>query len=77
MERQHGRAKYASATLGSVENGCAGQELWKECDGTKRVVAKLVFWDAEGQFVLETMGEVPLTIIEELIAETRQVIRVR
>jgi hypothetical protein len=37
-----------------------------------------VFWDAQGQFALELgVPELPLTIVEELIAEARSTIEFR
>jgi len=39
-------------------------------------VARIIFWDACGQFVLETFGaEIPLGIVEEFIAEAKAKIK--
>jgi hypothetical protein len=39
--------------------------------------ARIVFWDAVGQFALEvTVGELPLVVIEELIREAKATIRI-
>jgi hypothetical protein len=41
------------------------------------MVAKIIYWDADGQFAVETMGELPLVVLEELITETRLMVRMR
>lgn len=41
-------------------------------------VARVVFWDACGQFYVETFQtDVPLDIFEEVIAEAKTAIRMR
>ena len=36
------------------------------------VAAEVVFWDAQGQFSVQTFEEVPLQILEALVAEVRE-----
>ncbi len=46
--------------------------------GRHKVCAEIVFWDACGEFVLRTIDtDIPIEIIEDFIAEVRDVIRVR
>jgi len=51
-----------------------GQQLTCEVDGEFVVVAKVLFWEAAGQFSIETIGEVPLRVLDELIAEAKAII---
>lgn len=52
--------------------------LHRERAGSRVVAAEVVFWDADGQFFLETFnGDVPLAVIEALITEAKDQIRVR
>jgi hypothetical protein len=45
-------------------------------DGNSTHIARILFWDACGQFFVETLGsDVPLTILEELIEEARSTIK--
>lgn len=54
-------------------------ELYADRDGegTERV-ARVVFWDAYGDFFFETFGtDVPAIVAEQLIAEARSSIKIR
>lgn len=62
--------KFISSTIKNDDDGYIGRELHRNND----VVARVVFWDAEGQYSAETIGEVPLAILEELIAEAKDLI---
>jgi hypothetical protein len=44
-------------------------------DGTRARVTTMTFWDAMGQFFVETFGDVPLEILEQLIQEAKGAIR--
>ena len=77
MDRTHRRAQFTSVKIECKEDGYVGQELRCNISGSSDVVAKLIFWDADGQYSVETIGEVPLTILEELIAETKRLVLVR
>lgn len=72
MDRTHGDAVFASAKVESKEDGYVGQELHCKRGGRIDVVAKVIYWDADGQYSVETLGEVPLAILEELIVETKE-----
>ena len=74
MDRVHDTRKYKSSLIPWNENGSMGQQLTREVDGEFLVVAKVLFWEAAGQFSIETIGEVPLIVLEELIAEAKALI---
>jgi hypothetical protein len=74
MNRNHGAAKYTTSAVADREAGSAGVELYRETNGKKVCAARLLFWDASGQFALQTFNEIPLDIVEELITEARQTI---
>jgi hypothetical protein len=75
MKRVHGRKTFTSREI--KEDSHSGLELFLEEAGREAVsVAKIVFWDAEGQYAVETFGEVPLTIFEALIVETKIFVKV-
>ncbi|MBT3218118.1 MAG: hypothetical protein HN348_03430 [Proteobacteria bacterium] len=45
--------------------------------GTRKVAGRLVYWDADGQFSLEMkVSELPLRVVEKLIQEAKDTIRV-
>lgn len=76
MNKQHARDHFATRLTHDNEAGCAALELHKTTDGKSDMVARVVFWDASGQFYLEaTTDELPLVIVEELIAEAKDQIR--
>ncbi|MEO8498301.1 MAG: hypothetical protein ABI614_24830 [Planctomycetota bacterium] len=75
MKRVHGRQTFQSREL--KEDSHIGLELFVENEGGKPVLAaKIVFWDAVGQYVVETFGEIPLTVLEALIIETKIFVKV-
>jgi len=71
MKQDHGGYVFTTTKIVDNQDGYFGLELHRSHDGKSQPVAKVVFWDAEGQYSVETMGEVPLTILEELILEAR------
>lgn len=71
MKKNHGVYVFSTKQIVDNQEGCFGVELYRSHDGKSQLVAKVVFWDAEGQYSVETMSEVPLTILEELIQEAR------
>jgi hypothetical protein len=58
---------------GVVSNDASvGIELFREREGIQVLAAHIICWDANGQCLLQTFEEVPLNILEELIAEAKQ-----
>jgi hypothetical protein len=56
-----------------MTEGYEGFELQRVQDGNTALVARILFWDATGQFWVETLGtDIPLTVMEELIAEAKE-----
>ena len=76
VKRIHGRFEFESAYVEDRRDGWGGFDLYRLENDQKQRVARIVFWDAAGEFVLETFGgDVPLTIMEELIAEAKRTIK--
>jgi hypothetical protein len=70
-------AEYATRLASDNHAGWVALELHKVEKEHEVLAARVVFWDAEGQFSLQVrVDEVPLTIVEELIAEAKAQIRV-
>ena len=77
MDRQFGEARYFSSMIEDCAEGYVGYELLRTQYGKSQQVARIVFWDASGQFSVETFGtDVPLAILEELIAEVKAQMKV-
>lgn len=79
MDRQHGRNRFSTvAPVIDYTDGFTALRLYETLDGQTKECAEIVFWDACGQFVLRTIDtDIPIEIIEDFIAEARDVIRVR
>jgi hypothetical protein len=78
MNRQVGTGLFTSSLIVGEDDGYIGLELTRTESDESKPVARIVFWDASGQFALETLGtDVPLEIIEDLIAEAKSKIKVR
>jgi hypothetical protein len=78
VNRRHANALYTTSVAHDNQGGWIAIELRRKREAEYHLVARVVFWDATGQFYLETLGtDVELAIIEELIAEARATIKVR
>lgn len=77
MKQTHGDAQYRSSFVEDHEKGFGGYELLRLRDGREDRVATVLFWDAAGQFFVETFGDVPLNVLESLVAETKSSIVVK
>jgi hypothetical protein len=76
MNREFRDGFYTTTFVEDREDGYAGLELQRLRRGSKECIAKIIFWDACGQFSVETFGaEIPLEILEEFIVETRKTIK--
>ena len=74
MNRNHGNALYTTLSLNDRKEGYVAIELYRATKEAKMRVARIVFWDAAGQFFFETFnGELPLEIVEELITEAKTI----
>ena len=75
MNTQHAGTRFWTLFLEDAQAGFSGLRLLKEQAGQQSFAAEVIFWDAAGQFYVQTFGEVPVTIMEALIAETRDAVR--
>jgi hypothetical protein len=55
-------------------DGYAGLRLYRQVKGIESIAAEIIYWDAMGQFFAQTFGEVPLDILETLLAEAKQAV---
>ena len=78
MQKQWKSALYSTELTVNHEEGWAALRLHKQAGGQDSVVAKIIFWDAEGQFVLEpSSAELPLNVVEDFISEARATIKTK
>jgi hypothetical protein len=78
MEVQFGHVRYWTTFVEDRIDGFAGVRLHREHSGKTIVTAEVIFWDATGGFTVQTFdGIVPVEIIEAIIAEAKQTVRVR
>ena len=78
MDCEHSGGRYTTVFFNDAKEGCAGLELHRGAEGASRQVAKIVYWDACGHFFLETFDfDVPVDIIEKLIAEAKTLIKTK
>jgi heme-degrading monooxygenase HmoA len=69
---EHADSKYVTKWAQDNEAGFAGLELFRtpRHSGEERRVATVLFWDAAGQFYVETFGsDVPLEVLKKVAAE--------
>jgi hypothetical protein len=77
MDKQHGNTRYWTTLVEDRKEGFAGLRLHQERSGNVSDAAEVIFWDAAGQFSVQTFGgDVPLTILEALIEETKGAIKI-
>ena len=80
MKLLHSTEEYDSAFFEDLVGGfgawnlfCIRQERFRTAADERKLVARLIFWDAAGQFSVETFDtDVPLYVLERLIEEARQ-----
>jgi hypothetical protein len=78
MDKEYGDSRYQSRFVEDRQEGFAGYRLMRTRFGESKDVAQVTFWDAAGQFYIETFGEdIPFAIARELMAEAEQNINVR
>ena len=78
MDRRFGESRFWSTYIEDRKDGFSGLRLHRDNSGKTTVAAECIFWDACGQFFFRTFdGDVPVDIALELIAETRETIKVR
>jgi hypothetical protein len=78
MNREYGDGVYSTVLVQDDKDGFAGLELYCASWGKKERIASVLFWEANGEFFVETYNrDVPLEILEELIVETKERIKIR
>jgi len=78
VKRTYGDSTFETVETSDNVKGCSGLDLYRTRGGKKDRVASVLFWDACGQFYLETINsDVPVDVMEEVIAETKRAIKVR
>ncbi len=71
-EFQWGGIPYWCVAFEDNVGGSAGMRLHRELDGDIGHVAILTFWDATGQYYLETLGaDLPLGVVSRLVQATK------
>jgi hypothetical protein len=76
MNRKYGDSHYSSHRVEDRAEGYVGFDLMRLQNSKSDLVVRILFWDACGQFVVETLGTcVPLEILEELITEAKESIK--
>jgi hypothetical protein len=76
MDRRFGEARYTSTLVKDDVDGFVGYELMRVQDGDGTLIARVLYWDACGQFFVHMVGsDVPLGILEELIAEAKATVK--
>ena len=77
MKKMSNGADYVTQLVSDNDEGWIALELHRTENWRCVLAARVVFWDATGQFALEVLvDELPLTIVEELIAEAKERISV-
>jgi hypothetical protein len=79
MDRQYSIYRYSTRLVHDNKEGNSALELhMTRKDGTVDRVARVVFWDAQGDFFFETLGrDIPVVIAQELMIEAKEAIKVR
>jgi hypothetical protein len=76
VKRVHGIYRFESEFVEDRRDGWAGFDLYRMEGKARDRVARVVFWDALGQFHIETFkGDIPVDIAEELIKEAKAAIK--
>lgn len=76
MNKTFSDAVYVSCAVQDDHHGFIGLKLHKTSKGIRSLAASIIFWDATGQFVVQTFhSEIPLPILEELIAEAKTTVK--
>jgi hypothetical protein len=80
MDCKHAGDRFVTARVDDNVGGSSAIELFRLRGSARHRVARVIYWDAVGQFYLDSMDpeiDVPVVIIEALIAEARLEIKTR
>lgn len=71
MDFSFGEMAFATEFVEDKRHGWSGLELYRT-DGTRVRVARVVLWEASGQFSVETLGtDIPLGVMERVVDEAK------
>jgi hypothetical protein len=79
MDCEYSIFRYTTQLVHDNKEGNSAVELHatRKGESAKRV-ARVVFWDAYGDFFFESYGaQVPIVIVEQLVAEAKMKIKIR
>ena len=75
MEWTYANQRYSTEVVRDQNAGYAAVELYRTAATMRERIARVVFWDAQGQLFIETFGtEVPLIVAQKLIDEAKGII---
>ena len=78
MNRKHGTTRFTTHAVADRLAGSVGLELYREADGTTQIGARILFWDATGQFAFQGFNtEIPLDVVEELISDVKAMVKTK
>lgn len=78
MDRNWSGHRFTTEFFEDLQYGGAGLKLHRTTNGLTQHVASVTFWDAEGQFFIQTFqGDLPVEIAQSLIEETLATVKVR
>jgi hypothetical protein len=78
MDRSWAATRYRTRLVEGAQDGWIALALTAHAEGEPARLARVTFWDAQGQFSLEMfVDELPLVIVEELMDEAKRTIAIR
>jgi hypothetical protein len=76
MDRTWARIRYRTTSVENLTEGWVALELVRDTESKTETAARVTYWDAVGQFSFQMFGgEIPLTILEEFVAEAKAAVR--
>lgn len=78
MRRKYLNSTFLTKLVEDTEEGYASLEMYESSEKGEQMVARIVFWDSNGQFFIEmATDELPLVLVEEMAKEARERIQTR
>jgi hypothetical protein len=68
----HGRDTFDFHSTIDCQMGSSSTELRREKHGQWQVVAKITYWDAMGQYILDFSEQVPVDVMQLLIQKAKE-----
>ena len=76
MKYLHGQYVYESEEVIDRTDGYSGIRLYRVVNESKTQVASVFFWDAMGQYMIGLDSDLPLDIVQLVIAEAKRFVGV-